>query len=410
MRLAASAGTVALSAIALLVSSAIGAQGDANTQVAGSDQYARIERVENGLPAIAPAGTESALHLSLEQSMRHFQVPGLSVAVIDNFRIVWAKGYGVKAVGSREPVTVRTLFEAGSISKAVSAAGALTLVAQGKVSLDENVNLQLKSWRVPDNEYTSKQKVTLRRILSHSAGLTVHGFAGYPVGTPIPTLVQVLNGSAPANSAPVRVAFVPGTKYAYSGGGVTVEQMLITDVSGASFPQFMQDAVFKQVGMLDSTYEQPLPPSRVSMAAAGTDSSGKSVVGAWHIYPEMAAAGLWTTATDLAKFAIETALSKQGKANHVLSVAMTQEMLRPQIDHQGLGFEVGNYDNPEEFEHGGDDAGFNAVLIMFADSGKGLAIMSNSDNGHDVEQYLIRSVAQEYGWRYRPDPDSALPR
>jgi CubicO group peptidase (beta-lactamase class C family) len=378
--------------------------------VAGRDQAARIERVEKGLPAIPAAGTEPALQLDLEQSMRRFRVPGLSIAVIDNFRIVWAKGYGVKEAGSRASVTVRTIFEAGSISKAASAVGALALVERGKLSLDENVNLKLKSWQVPDNEFTSGQKVTLRRLLSHSAGLTVHGFAGYPVGAPIPTLVQVLNGTPPANSKPVRAAFVPGTKYAYSGGGTTVEQLLITDVVGRTFPHFMQEAVFEKIGMQDSSYEQPLPPSRWPMAATGTDGAGRSIPGKWHVYPEMAAAGLWTTATDLAKLAIEVALSKQGNANHVLSQTMTREMLTPQIDHRGLGFGVGDFDNPEEFEHDGDDAGFNAVVIMFADSGKGVAIMCNSDNGHDVEEYLIRSVANEYRWHYHPDPDSSLPR
>jgi len=410
MGFASRAVAILLWAIVPFTSTTVCAQGDARMQIAGHDQDARIGRVEKGLPAIPPAGSEPALQLDLEKLMRRFQVPGLSIAVIDNFRIVWANGYGVRESGSQVPVTVRTLFQAGSISKAVSAIGALTLAEQGMLSLDENVNVKLKSWQVPDNEFTSEQKVTLRRLLSHSAGLTVHGFAGYPAGAPIPTVVQVLNGTPPANSQPVRVAFVPGTKYAYSGGGITVEQLLITDVTGKPFPQFMQGVVFKKVGMLNSTYEQPLPPSRASIAATGADSAGRPIPGKWHIYPEMAAAGLWTTPTDLAKLAIEVALSKRGKANHVLSEAMTQEMLTPQIDHRGLGFAVGDFDNPEEFEHDGDDAGFNAVLIMFADSGKGVAIMCNSDNGHYVEEYLIRSVAKEYGWRYHPDPDSSLPR
>jgi CubicO group peptidase (beta-lactamase class C family) len=398
MRFAARAGTLVLSVMALHMSVAVFARDT------------RIERVERGVPAIPPSETEAALHLNLQQLMQRFEVPGLSVAVIDNFRIVWAKGYGVKEVGSRVPVTVRTIFGAGSISKAVSAAGALTLVEQGRISLDENVNVKLRSWQVPDNEFTGEQKVTLRRILSHSAGLTVHGFDGYAMGSPIPTLSQVLNGAPPANSKPVVVAFVPGTKYSYSGGGVTVEQMLIADVTGETFPQYMRESVLKRVGMLDSTYEQPLPASRLAAAAVGTDRSGKSIDGKWHVYPETAAAGLWTTATDLAKFAIDVALSKRGEVNRVLSPAMTREMLTPQIDHRGLGFAVGDYDNPEEFEHAGDVAGFNAVLIMFADSGKGVVIMTNSDNGHDVEEYLIRSVAKEYGWHYQPDPDSSLQR
>jgi CubicO group peptidase (beta-lactamase class C family) len=243
--------------------------------------------------------------------------------------------------------------------------------------------------------------------LSHSAGLTVHGFPGYEVGSPIPNLVQIFNGEAPANTAAIRVDFVPGTKFRYSGGGVTIEQQLVTDVAGKPFPQFMRETVLDKIGMADSTYEQPLPPARAVMAATATHSDGMPVAGKWHIYPEMAAAGLWTTATDLAKFAIEIALSKQGKANHVLSQATTREMLKPQIEQVGLGFFLAGHKNPEEFGHNGADEGFQALLIMFADSGKGVAIMANSDNGITIANYLTQSVAQEYGWNYTPEPPSA---
>lgn len=269
------------------------------------------------------------------------------------------------------------------------------------------MNDELKSWRIPDNEFTKDQKVTLRRILSHSAGLTVHGFPGYAVGAPIPTLVQIFNGEPPANTKPVRVDTVPGTKFIYSGGGITIEQQLLIDVTGKPFPQFMREAVLDKIGMTDSTYEQPLPPSRTSMAATATHADGMAVPGKWHIYPEMAAAGLWTTASDLARFGIAIALSKQGKANHMLSKAMTREMLKPQIDQVGLGFFLGQYKNSEEFGHNGDDDGFKAILIMFADSGKGVAIMVNSDNGVNVANYLVQSVAKEYGWNYTPEQESA---
>jgi CubicO group peptidase (beta-lactamase class C family) len=260
---------------------------------------------------------------------------------------------------------------------------------------------------VPDNEFTKEQKVTLRRILSHSAGLTVHGFPGYEVGTPIPTLVQIFNGEPPANTAPIRVDFVPGTKFRYSGGGVTIEQQLVIDVTGKPFPLFMRETVLDKIGMTDSTYEQPLPPARTVMTATGTRADGRLIPGKWHIYPEMAAAGLWTTATDLAKFGIEIALSKQGKANHVLSEATTQEMLKPQIEQIGLGFFLASHKNPEEFGHNGADEGFQALLIMFADTGKGVAIMANSDNGISVANALTQSVAKEYGWNYTPDQTSA---
>ena len=381
----------------------------ASSDQVSSELAARIQRVETGIPPIPTSDTGPPLQLNLEQLMQTYKVPGLSVAVIDNFKIAWAKGYGVTEPGSHNPVTIHTLFQAGSISKPVAATGALSVVQQGTLSLDENVNDKLKSWRVPDNEFTKDkdQKVTLRRILSHSAGLTLHGFPGYAVGAPIPTLVQILNGEPPANTKPVRVDTEPGTKFIYSGGGVTIEQQLLIDVTGKPFPQFMREAVFNKIGMSDSSYEQPLPPARAAMAATGTHADGMVVPGKWHIYPEMAAAGLWTTASDLARFGIEIALSKQGKANHVLSEATTREMLKPQIEQVGLGFFLGQYKNPEEFGHNGDDDGFKAVLIMFADSGKGVAVMANSDNGVNVANYLVRSAAKEYGWNFTPEQESA---
>jgi CubicO group peptidase (beta-lactamase class C family) len=369
-----------------------------SAQVTRSDLAARIQRVENGIPPFKRREDEAPIQLNLGELMRLYNVPGLSIAVIEDFKIAWARGYGVKEAGSSAPVTGHTLFQAGSVSKPVAAAGALTLVESGRLSLDEAVNRRLKSWQIPENELTALRAVTLRHLLSHSSGLTAHGFDGYAVNSNVPTTVQVLNGEPPANSVPVRVTLVPGTEYEYSGGGYVVTQLLVSDVTGESFPQFMRTAVLDKAGMTDSTFEQPIPPARATEAATGTRDGGDPVPGRWHVYPEMAAAGLWTTASDLAKFAVEIALSRRGKANHVLSQEMTRQMLTPQIAHRGLGFDVGKYDTLEEFGHAGDDAGFNAILIMFADSGKGVAIMTNSDNGSMVYQQLVRSVAREYGW------------
>lgn len=407
MRTRSSTNIFLLSAISLLLAVSACAQTNPQHGQKDSPLTARMQRVENGIPPIPLSGAEPPLQLNLEKLIELYKVPGLSVAVVDNFKVAWAKGYGVTEAGGNNPVTVHTLFQAGSISKPVAATGTLSLVEQGRLSLDENVNRKLKSWKVPDNEFTKDQKVTLRRILSHSAGLTVHGFPGYAAGSPIPTLVQIFNGEPPANTAPIRVDFVPGTKFRYSGGGVTIEQQLVIDVTGKPFPQFMRETVLDKIGMADSTYEQPPPPGRAAMAATATHADGMPVPGKWHIYPEMAAAGLWTTATDLAKFGIEIALSKQGKANHVLSEATTREMLKPQIEQVGLGFFLGQNKNPGEFGHNGADEGFQAVLIMFADSGKGVAIMANSDNGIAVANALTGSVAKEYEWNYTPDPASA---
>jgi len=366
---------------------------------------ARLQRMEARVIELPDEAGRPPLQLSLSDLMKTYRVPGFSLAVIENYKIVDAKAYGVIEAGSSIPVTTRTLFQAGSISKPVAAAGALYLVEQGKLSLDEDVNEKLRTWKVPENEFTRTQKVTLRRLMSHTAGLTVHGFPGYDVNASLPSLLQVLNGEKPANTAPIRVDIVPGSKERYSGGGVTIEQLLVMDVTGQPFPAFMRQTVLEKIGMSDSGYEQPLPAARAAMTAGGTYADGKPVHGKWHIYPEMAAAGLWTTPTDLAKFAIEIALSKQGKASHVLSPKMTQEMLTPVMDEAGLGFFM-EKENPGQFGHNGADEGFQALLTMNADTGNGVAMMANSDNGISVMNAVLRRIAKEYGWNYQLQEDS----
>jgi CubicO group peptidase (beta-lactamase class C family) len=370
-----------------------------------ADQQSHIQRIEARAVDLPLNANEPPLQLSLQKLMELYKIPGFSIAVIDDYKIVWAKAYGVTDAGSNKPVTTKTLFQAGSISKPVAATGALMLVEQGKLLLDEDVNLKLKTWKVPENEFTKTEKVTLRRLMSHTGGLTVHGFPGYDVDAPLPTLVQIFNGEKPANTAPIRVDAVPGTLERYSGGGITIEQQLIIDVTGNSFPELMKANVLEKIGMTDSSYNQPLPADWASRTAAGTYTDGKVVHGRWHVYPEMAAAGLWTTPTDLARFAIEIALSKQGKANHVLSEKMTNTMLTPVKEEAGLGFFLDKR-NPGQFGHGGADEGFQAMLTMNANSGKGVAIMANSDQGIAAAQLVIRAVAKEYGWAHDPGPET----
>lgn len=374
--------------------------------VKATEEHSRLARVEALAVELPGTGGGAPLRLSLPELMKTYNVPGLSIAVIENYKIVDANAYGVIASGSSTPVTTHTLFQAGSISKPVAATGALYLVEHGKLSLDENVNQKLKTWRVPENEFTKEQKVTLRRLMSHTAGLAVHGFPGYDVNDQLPTLVQIFDGEKPANTAPIRVDIVPGTKERYSGGGVTIEQQLMMDVTDKPFPALMRELVLDRIGMSESSYEQPLPPTRAATTAGGTYMDGKPVHGKWHIYPEMAAAGLWTTPTDLAKFAIEIALSKQGKANHVLSQKMTQEMLTPVLEEAGLGFFV-DKQNSGQFGHNGADEGFQALLTMNAETGNGVAMMANSDNGISVMNSVLRRVAKEYAWNYKMEDDGA---
>lgn len=392
--------------LSLILVGFLGAGISAKDSAKPAQPSAPLQRVEQVAVELPGAPGEAPLRLSLPELMKTFNLPGLSIAVIENYKIVDAQGYGVIAPGSSTPVTTKTLFQAGSISKPVAATGALALVEQGKLSLDENVNNKLTTWKIPENEFTQTEKVTLRRLMSHTAGLTVHGFPGYDVDAPVPSVVQVLNGEKPANTEPIRVDIVPGTQSRYSGGGVTIEQLMMMDVTRKQFPVLMRALVLDKIGMSDSSYEQPLPPARAAMTAGGAYGDAKPVHGKWHIYPEMAAAGLWTTPTDLAKFAIEIALSKQGKANHILSQKMTQEMLTPVKDEVGLGLFM-EKDNPGQFGHNGADEGFQALLTMNADTGNGVALMADSDNGISVMNYVLRRVVKEYAWNYKMEPDVA---
>ena len=363
---------------------------------AQEDASARRTRVERGL--LPPVLIKGAPRWSIEERLRQHKIPGASVAVIKDFKVEWARGYGVKDVETSEPVTERTLFQAGSISKPVAAMAALKKVEQGRLSLDEDVNQKLVSWKLPDNELTAKKKVTLANLLSHTAGLTVHGFPGYAAGEKVPTVPQVLDGAPPANTAPVRVDLEPGTRFRYSGGGTTITQLLLTDTERKPFPDIARETVLAPLGMEDSTYEQPLPAARARLAATGHRADGKPVEGKFHVYPEMAAAGLWTTPTDLAKFGIEVQLSLQGKSNKVLSKASVERMVTPYISADvGMGFFLDKRGQSVYFGHNGADEGFRANLVLHREKGYGAVVMVNSDNSQVIGE-IFRAIAREYGW------------
>jgi len=361
----------------------------------------RIRAVETGLmPSVVLKGRPVPRY-TLEERMKALKVRGVSIAVIRNYDIDWAKGYGFADLESKWPVTAETLFQAGSISKPVAAVGAMTLVEQGKLNLDDDVDSYLKEWKVPENEFTKEQKVTLRRLLSHTAGLTVHGFPGYEAGTAVPTTMEVLDGKKPANTAAIRVDIVPGTQYRYSGGGYTVAQLMMAEVTGKPFAEFMRHAVLEKAGMRQSTYEQPLPARLAGVAASGYRGNGDAVPGRYHTYPEMAAAGLWTTASDLARFAIEIQKSREGHSNLILKQATVEEMLREQKQGYGLGFGLTDRNGPKEFGHGGADEGFQALLSATVD-GRGFVVMTNSDNGQRLADEIALAIAAAYGWPNKP--------
>ena len=358
----------------------------------------RIARIENGLRHVVQIRGQSIIKMRLEDRMEHYHVPGVSIAVINDNKIEWARGYGVTNVNTSSPVTTETLFQAASISKPVAAMAALHMVQEGLLDLNEDVNRKLVSWTVPENRFTLEKNVTLKCLLSHSAGVTVHGFRGYAHDERVPTLLQVLDGTPPANSDPIRVDIPPDAQFRYSGGGYCIAQQLMIDLMDKPFSEIMQEYILRPVGMNHSTYEQPLPKDKTFWAAAGYLSGGEPIDGKYHTYPEMAAAGLWTTPSDLALFAIEIMQSLYGRSERVLSQDMIVQMLTAQHGNYGLGLSVGGSGKNLGFAHGGSNEGFRCFLSAYPERKQGVVIMTNGDNGGYLYSEILRSVSAEYGW------------
>jgi CubicO group peptidase (beta-lactamase class C family) len=345
---------------------------------------------------------------TLAERMRHYRVPGVSIAIIQGGRIAWAKGYGVVDLESKTPVTPKTLFEAASLSKPVTALAVLRLAEKGKLALDAPVNSMLRSWKLPDGPFTGG--VTLERILSHSAGMTVGGFTGYPPGAVLPTLVETLNGRPPANNKPIRVDSDPGKAFRYSGGGYEVAQQVMVDVTGQTFPALMRETVLGPAGMTDSFYEQPLSAELAARAATGYTFDGAPMPGRWRVYPELAAAGLWTTASDLARFAIAVQQSRTGAPGALVSKALATRMLTPAAGGEegnfignGLGFFIdqrgkGTFAHVSLEQPSGND-GFRALLVASTEGGYGVVVMTNGDGGAKLADEIVRGAADVYGWK-----------
>ncbi len=331
--------------------------------------------------------------VSLADRMSQLHINAVSIAVVRDGKLDWTRAYGFADKERHIAAIPDTLFQAGSISKPLTALAALKRVDAGTLDLDRNVNDYLKSWKLPDNEFTAVHKVTVRNILNHTAGLTVWGFPGYARNTKIPSTVEVLDGKG--NTPAIRVWKQPDLSWRYSGGGYTILQLLLSEQSGQPFPVLMRDLVLKPLQMNRSTYEQPLPEALRARAASGYDGNGKKVDGDWHVYPEMAAAGLWTTPRELAKYVIAIQNANLGRS-HFLSPRLVHAMLTPGMNNHGLGPVISA--DGLRFGHGGADDGFQAEVTGFLDGRAGVAVMTNSDNGGRLAQELILTLGKLYGW------------
>ena len=351
----------------------------------------------------------------VEAVLKQFNVPAVSVAVINNFAIEWARGYGVADKEAGTPVTAETMFQAASISKTVAAMASMRAVQDGKFALDQDVNTILKSWKLPVGEHTKERPVTPRGLMSHTSGTgDGFGFPGYAPGVPLPTTQQILDGQPPSNRREVRLERAPLTGFKYSGGAVTIQELALSDALGKPFVQIARDSVLNPVGMTNSTFEQPLPAAREKQAARAHNRMGDRMGDPWHVYPEHAAAGLWTTPTDLAKFLIEVQrtlagpLAPKGPAGRVLSRPTMLEMVTPVgVGPFAVGFQVGKEGEGWYFSHGGSNWGFQCHMIAHRLKGYGLVLMTNGDNGGALMQELRRRIQQAYKWDVF---DQAIPR
>lgn len=381
-------------------------------------ESSRRERVEAVLrPAIMLADTPPRL-FHLVDRMKFYKVPGVSVAVIHNGEVAWSRGYGLLEAGSETAVTTETLFQAASISKPVATAVVLRLVEQGHLDLDEDVNRRLRTWTLPENDFTRKNGVTLRLLLSHRGGLTdFAGFRSAQPDAPLPTLREVLE-SGRWTPAPVRVGMEPGSRFAYSGGGFCLIEQLVEDVTHLPFPLLARDTVLKPLAMHETSFDQTLSLERTRRAAVGHQFNGSKLQHRWSRYSATSAAGLWTTPSDLARFAIvlqqgrtgshqellkpgtvTAMVSTQGSLNDLDSKVISLRESIPVQPPPSWGLGIGLIGSPPTwFFHTGSNPGYQCELRASLSGGYGAVIMTNGDQGWRLIRELLDAIAREYRW------------
>ena len=365
-----------------------------------ADYMAAIERAQT------VAGPNDLSTLTIAELMARFNVPGVSIAVVRDHQIHWAKGYGIADVATGAPVDTGTMFQAASISKPVAAMAVLRAVQDGLFTLDTDINRILTSWKLEGGGFTKDRPVTPRTLTSHTSGLgDGFGFPGYDPADSVPTALQFLQGSKRSNVGVLFMERPPMTLMEYSGGGVTLMQQALSDARKRPFADIMRDDVLRPLGMTRSTFEQPLPASFDRNAARAHSRDGKAMGAKWRIHPEQAAAGLWTTPSDLARVVIEVQRAGAGQSNRVLSRALAQEMLSPVgVGDYAVGFAIQKIGQGWYFAHGGSNWGFRGTLIAHKVKGYGLVILTNADQGGAVAGELSRRIQRVYEWDSFAEP------
>jgi CubicO group peptidase (beta-lactamase class C family) len=366
----------------------------------------KIRAVENNLGGWVKI--QNGAGWNILDRMAYYKVNGLSIAVIDNYKIEWVKEYGWADTAEKRKVTASTLFQAASVGKSIHAAGTMKLVENGRLDPDKDINTYLKRWKFPYDSISKRKKITTLHLLSNSAGLSVHGFDGYKWDHPLPNIIQILNGEPPSNSPPVRSVLEPGTKFLYSGGGYTISEMMVEDITGSMYADFIEKTVLKPIGMNQTYYHGGLTKEAKKNLATAYRFDGKPIGCKYHIYPENACgASLWSTPTDLAKFIIELQLSLDGKKNKLLNAETTRMLFTPYVSNfYGLGFFIEKKGDEKYFHHTGLNEGFVSDYYGSMKGGRGVVIMANTDfaSNSDITEEIINSVASIYNWNgfYKP--------
>lgn len=339
---------------------------------------------------------------SLQQRMTHHHVPGAAIAVLRDGKLVHVAGYGVRAAGTDAPVDADTLFSVGSVSKVVTAATTLRLVADGRLDLDQNIQQHLTDWQVPGTAATPHPRITLRMLLSHTSGLGVHGFADYLPGEPLPSVLQTLDGVPPAKNSPVRLIYPPGERGDYSGGGVMVEQHVLETVSAQPLDALARAQVFTPIGMSRSRFDDP-PPDTDNIANAH-DSSGDvtALPRGWQSFPEAGASGLWTSAADLGRFVAALGASYRGTDRFLPRSLATGMMTRVGPSWHGLGPRLDGYGVQRIFHHGGSNDSYRAWIEGYLETGDGFVILTNGENGAALAAEIRNALSDVIGLGVNP--------
>ncbi|MBC7914410.1 MAG: beta-lactamase family protein [Pyrinomonadaceae bacterium] len=363
----------------------------------------RIEQVETNLAGSVQI--EGVPNWTLEERMNFYNVNGVSIAVIKDYKIDWAKGYGWADIESKRKVTTKTIFQAGEISQSLNAVGILSLAQEGKINLSADINNYLKSWKFPYNDSTSNgRKISTINLLSHSSSIMPTYFSGYSNRLPIPTLDQILRSEKPAANTKFEAVGPPTKLMTYSSGGVLISQKIIEDISGLSYEDYMQKNILKPLGMYNSTFDQSLITFKEKDIATGYYDDGKEVRGKYRIYPQQAIMGLWTTPIDLCKFLIETQLAYIGESSKVLTMESVKTQLQSYASNAALGTFIQQTGDSRYIDMWGHPEGFNSMYYAFMENGDGLVVMTNTKMFHSFLREVTNSVAQVYNWRgyYNP--------